>query len=116
MAAEKLFENKVKDYLKKESCYFIKYWGGGQFTKAGIPDVLCCCNGYFIGIELKSEKGTPSKLQIYNLEQINKSGGYAVLLYPSGFELFKGLISSLNNGFEKNAEYFYQELRKVQKK
>ena len=33
MASEKNFENRVKRFLKDEGCYFIKYWGGGEFTK-----------------------------------------------------------------------------------
>ena len=40
MAAEKNFENKVKKYLKEQGAWFIKYWGGAAFTKAGIPDPL----------------------------------------------------------------------------
>ena len=54
MAQEKNFENKVKDFLKKEGCWYVKYWGGGQYTKKGVPDILACCNGRFIGIEVKA--------------------------------------------------------------
>lgn len=43
MAAEKNFEEKVKKYLKENGCWFLKYWGGGGFTKSGIPDLLVCC-------------------------------------------------------------------------
>lgn len=45
MASEKNFENRIKSFLKSNNCYFIKYWGGGEFTKAGVPDILACCNG-----------------------------------------------------------------------
>ena len=55
MAAEKLFEDKLKKFLKEEGCYFVKYWGGGQFTKVGTPDLLICCNGWFLGIEVTSD-------------------------------------------------------------
>ena len=88
MAAEKNFENKVKRYLKEQGCYFIKYWGGAAYTKSGVPDLLVCCNGHFVGIEVKAEKGKPSELQIYNLRRIDESGGYAILLYPKDFEKF----------------------------
>ena len=50
MASEKNFENRIKFFLKSNNCYFIKYWGGGEFTKAGVPDILACCNGRFLGI------------------------------------------------------------------
>ena len=112
MAAEKNFENKVKRYLKEQGCYFIKYWGGAAYTKSGVPDLLVCCNGHFVGIEVKAEKGKPSELQIYNLRQIDESGGYAILLYPKDFEKFKAFIEHLKNLSVQGAtEYWYKGLR-----
>ena len=87
MGKEKSFETKVKDYIENYGGWFIKYWGGGKYTKRGIPDLLACINGDFYGIEVKSETGTPS-----TLNKINNAGGYAILLYPEDFENFKKLI------------------------
>lgn len=100
MAQEKQFENKVKAYLKEQGCWFVKYWSGTaqngrKFTKDGVPDLLVCCNGSFLGIELKAENGKPSELQLWNIDQIKKAGGYAFVLYPSQFEEFKKLIRSI---------------------
>lgn len=95
MAAEKLFENKVKAFLKSQGCWFVKYWGGGQFTKAGIPDLLVCCKGKFIALEIKAANGKPSELQLYNIEAIQKAGGLAMVLYPKDFEKFKELVKNL---------------------
>lgn len=53
MAAEKNFENKIKGFLKDHGCWFLKYWGGAAYTKSGIPDILACCEGFFLGIEVK---------------------------------------------------------------
>lgn len=33
--------------------------------------------------------GKPTPLQLYNIEQIKKSGGQAFVLRPNGFEKFK---------------------------
>ena len=95
MTAEKRFENKVKEYLTKEGAYFIKYWGGGIYTKDGVPDLICCVNGYSLWIELKAPKGKPSELQIYHRDLIRKAGGIAIILYPDQFEDFKNLIECL---------------------
>ena len=95
MAQEKNFEDKVKQFLKQEGCYFIKYWGGAAYTKKGIPDLLVCCAGFFLGIELKSEKGKPSDLQLWNIEKIKQAGGIAQVLYPDQFEEFKQLVHFL---------------------
>lgn len=97
MAAEKQFENKVKSFLKDSGCWFLKYWGGAAYTKSGIPDILVCCKGRFIGVETKAPKGRPSDLQIYNLRQIDRAGGIAILLYPKDYDIFKLLVENPDN-------------------
>lgn len=92
MAEEKAFENRVKQYLSAQGCWYVKYWGGGAFTKAGVPDLLCCIHGRFVGIELKASRGHPSELQLYNLRQIREAGGVGILLYPKDFERFKKFV------------------------
>lgn len=91
---EKEFENKVKAFLKDRGCWVLKTWSNGV-QRQGIPDLLVCCNGYFVGVELKAEKGRPSELQKYNIEKIRESGGIAIILYPDKFEKFQCLIDDL---------------------
>ena len=111
MAAEKNFENKVKKFLKDNGCWILKYWGGAAFTRSGIPDLLVCCKGRFIGVELKAAKGRPSDLQIYNRKGIDRSGGYGVLLYPDHWELFQNFILCILAGDIVNAGYNYDTLK-----
>ena len=96
MAEEKNFENKVKRWLKSKGIYHFKYFANA-FTPVGIPDLIACVNGRFVGIELKKQKGKTTPLQDYNLEQIKKSGGIAIVLRPSDFEKFKKNIEDLLN-------------------
>ena len=93
MKSEKTFENKVKLYLKQKGAYFIKTHGD-RFSKVGVPDLIVCYKGLFIGIELKAPNGKPSELQLYNLREIKKSGGISYLLYPKDFEKFKKDLES----------------------
>ena len=95
MAAEKQFENKVKAFLKEQGCWYIKYWGGGGFTKSGIPDLLICCNGRFVAVEVKASTGKPSDLQLKKIRDIRKAGGVAFTLYPDQFEEFKHMIINM---------------------
>lgn len=95
MAAEKNFENKIKKYLKDNGAWFLKYWAGAAYTKSGIPDILACVNGYFVAIEVKAPNGKASELQLYNLREIEKAGGFAFLLYPNGWDDFKRFIQLL---------------------
>ncbi|MFA9375570.1 MAG: VRR-NUC domain-containing protein [Lachnotalea sp.] len=97
MAEEKQFENKVKKFLKDNNCWILKYWGGGGYTKSGIPDLLVCCNGFFLGIELKAPNGKPSELQKFQIREIQKSKGIGIVLYPQNFEQFKKFIEQLKS-------------------
>ena len=109
MAAEKIFENKIKDFLKEYGCWHVKFFANA-YTKAGIPDILACVNGYFVGIEVKAKNGKPSDLQIYNLQKIEDSGGFAVLLYPDDFEDFKKMIFHILDDEIDSAWYFENRL------
>ena len=110
MASEKQFENKIKKFLKEQNCYYIKYWGGGQFTKSGVPDLLICCNGYFVAVEVKAENGKPSELQLYNIDEKKKAGGFAMILYPNQFDNFKKFIKLLKNVIDSNKMLLYNNI------
>ena len=97
---EKQFENKVKTFLNDQGCWILKTWSNG-IQREGIPDLLICCNGYFLGVELKAENGKPSELQLWNIEEIRKAGGYGIVLYPKDFDQFKDYILKLKGRNEK---------------
>ena len=97
MAQEKQFENRIKRYLTEKGIWHVKYFANG-FTKSGIPDILACCNGHFLGVELKGPKGRPSELQKWNIQKIKEAGGIAMVLYPKDFDDFKELIYDLKGG------------------
>ena len=105
MAQEKNFENRLKKFLEDEGCWFVKFFAN-SFTKKGIPDLLVCCNGYFVAVEVKAQNGKPSELQKWNIKKINESGGIGVILYPDQFDGFKELISWLQLGQGEIAQAF----------
>ena len=94
---EKQFENRIKNFLKKEGCYFFKFWGT-MYTRAGVPDLIACVNGYFVGIEVKSDIGQPSEIQLYNIREIIDCGGFAVIVRPENFDCLKEMIYHIKNG------------------
>ena len=81
MAEEKNFENKIKKILKERGAWFLKTFSNG-IQRAGVPDLLVCYKGQFIGIEVKAEKGVISPLQIRELNQIREAGGYGLVVRP----------------------------------
>ena len=96
MAREKIFENRIKKFIEAQGGWQVKFFAN-RFTKVGIPDILACIDGYFIGIEVKSDRGPPSELQLYNVRAIRRAGGFAFVLYPSGWERFKDFVEDLKH-------------------
>ncbi len=109
MKAEKTFETKVKKYLRNCGCWVLKSWSNG-IQREGVPDLLVCCNGYFLGVELKAQDGKPSELQLWNIEQIKNAGGIALVLYPNKFDEFKELVRCLRNETWADAKLVEQTL------
>ncbi len=91
MISEKQFENKIKKFLTDKKVWFVKFFANRN-TKSGIPDLLVCIGGRFLGIEVKSEIGQPSELQVYNVEKIREAGGLAIVLRPQDWDRFKKSI------------------------
>ena len=85
---ESQFQQKVIQFLKSIGAYEVKVWGGG-FQKAGIPDLLVCYHGKFIGIELKTDKGNASVLQKYNIAKIQEAEGIGIILRARTFKKFR---------------------------
>lgn len=62
--------------------YFRKIHGN-PFQHAGIPDLIGCVEGYFIGLEVKTEEGKSSKIQILEGTAIGTANGiYGVVRDP----------------------------------
>lgn len=118
MGPEKTFENKVKDFLIKNGIYplgiernkmtitpigYYEKRFANRNTKKGLPDMHVSILGKTLEIELKSDNGKPSELQLHMCYQIIASGAKCCILYPSGFKEFKSIIKNMS--FEKDV-YF----------
>lgn len=79
MKESQLVQN-IKKYLATvPECFFWKEHGG-QYGTAGIPDIIVCYKGHFVGLEAKVGKNQPTKLQTATIEQIRKAGGTAAVV------------------------------------
>lgn len=77
---EKNITNKILKYLKSlDKCFCFKEHGG-SYGSSGIPDIICCYHGHFIGFEVKTDKGRTTALQEIHLRNINRAGGTAVVV------------------------------------
>lgn len=109
MAAEKIYENKIKRYLESVGVYrlgtsptsmtaepvgYYEKRHGSVFTSKGLPDLHICIHGKSIEVEVKAENGRPSEMQLFMIRQINTAGGCAIVTYPSDFNELKRLIGN----------------------
>ena len=68
----------IKKYLASlgNDVFFWKEHGG-PYGSAGIPDIICCYRGRFLGLEVKLPSGRLTELQKCAIEKINRAGGIA---------------------------------------
>lgn len=80
MKNEGQLTSQIKNYLSSKGAYCEKIFGGG-YQSSGIPDILCCYKGLFIGIEVKSPtgKGRASDIQKLKIKRIRECGGIAFI-------------------------------------
>ena len=79
MTPEAKVKRKVVDILKGAKAYYF-FPATGGYGRSGVPDIVCCWRGMFIGIECKAGKNTPTALQEKELEFIRKAGGCAFVV------------------------------------
>ena len=71
---EKKVKLAVSKLLKAKGVYHF-YPVTGGYGSSGVPDIVACARGRFIGIECKAAAGRPTALQEKNLIDIKNSGG-----------------------------------------
>ena len=81
----------VSQALKEMQAYVVKPVTGG-FGNSGVPDLLVCVSGRFVGIECKAGGNKPTALQLHNLNAIELAGGIALVIDESNMYLVKQLI------------------------
>lgn len=77
---ESVVQSKILKELKLKGCYVVKVQSA---SKAGVPDIIGCYKGKFLGIEVKTPetKDNVSELQKINLDMISKSGGFTRVMW-----------------------------------
>lgn len=78
---ESKLSRKIMDRLRLEG-YFVFKVHGSEFMMAGLPDIIVCAEGKFIGLETKlpSTRGNVSPRQSYVHSQIDNAGGVAKVI------------------------------------
>lgn len=85
-------EGKVKTAVKKvldelHIYHFSPFMAG--MGRAGIPDIICCVNGRFVGIECKAGANVTTALQNRELAAIHAAGGFAFVARETNIDELK---------------------------
>ena len=88
---EALVKKRVKELFKQHGVWFAMPVAG-SFGRAGIPDFLCCINGWFLAVETKSGRGKCTRLQELELEAIGKAGGLNLVVNEDNFDDLRDLV------------------------
>ena len=79
LTPEKKVKNRVIAILQARDAYYF-YPVTGGFGASGVPDIIVCYFGWFIGIECKAGKNTLSALQRQNIARINAARGITLVI------------------------------------
>ena len=93
-SSENLVKKQIKKILDQHKVYHFSPFMAGM-GRAGIPDIIACCNGFFLGIEAKSGKNKATELQLRELERIRTAGGYAVVINEANMDELPNLLNKL---------------------
>lgn len=85
MTPEGKVKKAVTKILKDRGVYYF-YPVTGGFGTSGVPDIVACFHGRFIGIECKAGNNQPTALQQKNLDDIEKAGGVSLVINERNVE------------------------------
>lgn len=86
MTPEAHCKKRVRDILDTNGVYHFMPFGAGA-GRSGIPDIICCVNGFFLAIECKAGKGKTTALQDRELGRIRTAGGTAIVVHDTDDEM-----------------------------
>lgn len=91
---------KVVKQLKEIGAYYFSPVTGG-YGRSGVPDIVACINGRFVGIECKAGKGTTTALQDKNLQAIKDSGGTALVINEQNVDSLTAILHIMDLRYAK---------------
>jgi Holliday junction resolvase len=94
LTPEKKIKIKVKKILDKLGAYHCMPSTGG-YGASGVPDIIACYKGLFIGIECKANGGKPTALQIKHLSLIKQAKGFSIIIDEHNIDMLKSLLHHL---------------------
>jgi hypothetical protein len=85
MANERALTKRILEKLRQGGGLWIKIHGG-PYQQMGLPDIVGCYKGFFVGMEVKvpGKERTLTERQAQILRKIEEAGGYAGVVTSIG--------------------------------
>lgn len=80
MQPEAKVTKKIREFLTAHGVFVFKVHGGPTMM-AGLPDLIACVDGAFVGIEVKMPGNKPALRQLYVHRKIEAAGGEVIVAY-----------------------------------
>jgi hypothetical protein len=71
------------------------------YGRSGVPDIVACYQGKFIGIECKAGKGVPTALQLKELRLIDEAGGCSFVVREDTLALVEVVLADIDDRSKK---------------
>ena len=94
MTPEAKVKKQVKKILDDLGAYHFSPLTSG-YGRSGVPDIIVCYKGKFIGIECKAGKGKLTALQEHNIKQIKHNEGLAIVINEGNIEELLTLLKEV---------------------
>jgi Holliday junction resolvase len=94
MTPEAKVKKKVVDVLKSNGAYYF-YPVTGGYGRSGVPDIICCYHGVFIGIECKAGSNKPTPLQEAEMRKIRDAGGITLVVNETNINEVDTLLKGI---------------------
>jgi hypothetical protein len=65
----------------------------GGYGASGVPDIIACWQGKFVGIECKANGNKPTALQQKHLRDISISGGISLVIDETNIDMLEFYIT-----------------------
>lgn len=76
---ESKLEQEVEKFMREKRIWQLARFQA-QYNQNGLPDRLYLYKGLLLGLELKTDKGLPTTLQLKKLKEINNNGGLGLII------------------------------------
>ena len=91
---EKKVKNKVVKVLKEYAAYYF-FPATYGYGRSGVPDIIVCYRGHFIGVECKAGTNKTTTLQDKELADIKAAGGIPLVVNETNLPELQSVLDKL---------------------